>query len=52
MKLFGECFAIVMTPGRLQFLLVGPGAPLSVIRDRADMFTCAGAADFTITVAP
>jgi hypothetical protein len=28
------------------------GAPLSVIRDRAEMFTCAGAADFTITVSP
>ncbi len=52
MKSFGERAAIVTAPGCLQFLLVGPGAPLSVIRDRADMFTCAGAADFTITVSP
>lgn len=36
--------------GRL--VLSATGAPLSVIRDRTEMFSCAGAADFTITVSP
>ncbi len=35
-----------------ELVLSATGAPLSVIRDRAEMFTCAGAADFTITVSP
>lgn len=35
-----------------ELVLSATGAPLSVIRDRAEMFTCAGAADFTIRLAP
>jgi len=35
-----------------ELVLSATGAPLSVIRDRAEMFTCAAAADFTITVSP
>ena len=36
--------------GRL--VLSATGASLRVIRDRTEMFSCAGAADFTITVSP
>jgi hypothetical protein len=35
-----------------ELVLSATGAPLSVIRDRAEMFTCAGAADFTIRLTP
>jgi hypothetical protein len=35
-----------------ELVLSATGAPLSVIRDRAEMFTCARAADFTIRLAP
>lgn len=35
-----------------ELILSATGAPLGVIRDRAEMFTCAGAADFTIRLAP
>jgi hypothetical protein len=35
-----------------ELVLVGTGAPLSVTRERAEMFTCDGAADFTIRLVP
>ncbi len=35
-----------------ELVLSATGAPLSVIRDRAEMFTCAGATNFTIRLAP
>ncbi|MCK5490164.1 MAG: hypothetical protein KAI98_09245 [Gemmatimonadetes bacterium] len=35
-----------------ELVLSATGSPLSVIRDRAEMFTCAGATNFTIRLAP
>lgn len=35
-----------------ELVLSATAAPLSVIRDRSEMFTCTGAADFTIRLAP
>ena len=42
----------VMPADSRELTLSATGAPLSVIRDKVEMFSCAGVADFMITLTP